>query len=184
MLAEGNIRTGFVETSEFKVLLTHLPVHLHPLMILLFTAGCRVGAALQITWDMVSPDARKIHLPANIVKNKKPITIPLTQELTAVLKKQFRKSSKPVFDATNPRRAWEAATVAVGFRDLLIHDLRRSGVRNLRNSGVDETVIMKNGGWQTRSVFIRYAIVSPKDMENAMESLQNNSGTLLVTSNA
>ena len=35
---------------------------------------------------------------------------------------------------------------------LLIHDLRRSGARNLREAGVDETVIMKIGGWLTRSV--------------------------------
>jgi hypothetical protein len=39
---------------------------------------------------MVSGDATTMTLPAKIVKNKEPITLALTTELTAVLKKQFR----------------------------------------------------------------------------------------------
>jgi hypothetical protein len=44
---------------------------------------------------------------------------------------------------------------------------------------VDETVIMKIGDWKTRSVFIRYGIVATKDIENAMDLLQKNNGTLM-----
>src|SRR5437870_7234384 len=51
-------------------------------------------------------------LPAKIVKNKEPVTLALTAELTAVLKKQFRQTGQPVFDATNLRREWASATVA------------------------------------------------------------------------
>jgi hypothetical protein len=53
-------------------------------------------------------------LPANIVKNKTPITIPVTAELTALLPKMFRKSGQPVFDVTNLRNEWDAATTAFG----------------------------------------------------------------------
>src|SRR5437762_11369879 len=61
---------------------------------------------------MVSGDATTMTLPAKIVKNKEPITLALTAELTAVLKKQFRQTGQPVFDATNLRREWASATVA------------------------------------------------------------------------
>ena len=61
---------------------------------------------------MVSGDATTMTLPAKIVKNKEPITLALTAELTAVLKKQFRQTGQPVFDATNLRREWTSATVA------------------------------------------------------------------------
>ncbi len=50
----------------------------------------------------------------------------------------FCKSGLPVFDVTNLRNEWDAATTAFGRPELLVHDLRRSGVRNLTDSGVQE----------------------------------------------
>jgi integrase len=108
MLAENNVRDGFIETPQFKELLMLLPEHLHPLMAFLFTTGCRIGAALQITWDMLSADARFLTLPPVFVKNKKPITLRLSDDLIAVLRKMFRQVGKPIFDSTNLRRAWAA----------------------------------------------------------------------------
>jgi hypothetical protein len=42
----------------------------------------------------------------------------------------------------------------------VFHDLRRIAARNLLHAGVADWVIMKIGGWRTRSVFERYAIVT------------------------
>lgn len=55
---------------------------------------------------------------------------------------------------------------------LIFHDLRRTAARNLRNRGISEGVIMKIGGWRTRSVFDRYAIVSQGDIADAMRKLE------------
>lgn len=63
---------------------------------------------------------------------------------------------------------------------LLFHDLRRSAARNARASGVAEGVIMKLGGWKTREVFDRYAIIAESDMEDAInliEARRASSGT-------
>jgi integrase len=55
---------------------------------------------------------------------------------------------------------------------LLFHDLRRSAARNARASGVPEGIVMKLGGWKTREVFDRYAIIEESDMEQAIDLIE------------
>jgi hypothetical protein len=55
---------------------------------------------------------------------------------------------------------------------LLFQYLGRTAVRNFRRAGIAEGVIMKIGGWRTRSVFERYAIVSQTDVQDALEKLE------------
>jgi len=59
------------------------------------------------------------------------------------------------------------------YQGLIFHDLRRTAARNLRRAGVAEGVIQKIGGWRTRSVFERYAIVTQSDIVEAMTKLQS-----------
>jgi integrase len=60
------------------------------------------------------------------------------------------------------------------YEGLIFHDLRRTAARNLRRAGVAEGVIQKIGGWRTRSVFERYAIVTQTDIKDAMRMLESN----------
>ena len=79
-----------------------------------------------------------------------------------------RENGEPVRDF---RGSWTSVCEAAKVPGLLFHDLR-SAARNLRRAGVAEGVIMKIGGWKTRSVFERYAIVSQGDIRDAMTSLE------------
>ncbi len=96
-----------------------------------------------------------------------------------------------VFDATNLRTEWGKACEAVGlgkrvkqtsesaniwyaYEGLIVHDLRRSAVRNLVNAGVSENVGMKISGQKTASVFLRYRIVSPANVVEAMQKVVAN----------
>jgi integrase len=178
-LKEKNVRTGFVESERFKEVLENLPEELRPLIVFLYHTGCRVGAAQQITWDMVNQDATLLTLPGEIVKNAEPITLPVPSELTAIWRKQFRKNGQPVFVATNIRKAWDAATTKAKCPTLLIHDLRRSGVRNLILAGVPQVTAMKISGHKTDSVFRRYAIVAPAQLVDAMKAVEAKYGSFL-----
>ena len=70
------------------------------------------------------------------------------------------------------RATWSNLTKAAGLEGTLIHDLRRSGARQLRRAGVPESVVQKIGGWKTAAMFKRYAIVSDGDIRSAISRLE------------
>ncbi len=97
--------------------------------------------------------------------------------MTAMLTPLFFSKMRASAEVSN----WhlELLIFAAGVPDLILHDLRRSGIRNLINAGVPETVAMKISGHKTASVFRRYAIVSTQDLRNAMLAVEKNNGRMM-----
>jgi integrase len=186
LLKPGAARKGFLPRDQFDKVLAGLPANLKPLITFLYFCGVRVGEALQIEWAQVDLPAGLIRLEGEQTKNAEPRTVPLPDVLVGMLEMVDDKSGK-VFDGTNLRKCWWHACVGAelgtltkieGKRDprytgLIIHDLRRSAIRNLIKAGVNEKVAMTISGHKTRSVFDRYHIVDTDDVVEAMRRVQN-----------
>jgi len=67
------------------------------------------------------------------------------------------------------RKAWSTATRRAGYAGVLLHDLRRSGVRPMVRSGTPESVRMKISGHTTAQIFKRYDITSDQDLRDARD---------------
>jgi integrase len=195
---EPPARKGFLALEKFDELVGLLPSHLRPLITFLYYCGVRSDEAKQMEWTQVDLDARLIRLEHDQTKNEEARTVPLPAVLVMMLKEIEPKHGK-VFSATNLRTEWQKACAACGlgtrtlveseegypwykYEGLIVHDLRRSAIRNLVNAGVPERVAMKISGHKTRAVFDRYHIVSTDDVTNAMRRLELN-GESLVKAN-
>jgi hypothetical protein len=64
---------------------------------------------------------------------------------------------------------WRNALQAAGLlAERLFHDLRRSAVRTLIRAGMDEITAMKVSGPKTRSMLLRYNIVTERETADAL----------------
>lgn len=186
MLKEPPPRRGFLPREKFERLLAELPDTLKPLVIFLYYCGVRLGEALQITWPQVDLNAGLIRLEDEHTKTGEPRVVPLPDVLIEMLRTTEPKDGT-VFASTNLRKAWRAACVRVGlgrlievpgkphdalYEGLIIHDLRRSAIRNLIAAGVSEKVAMTISGHKTRTVFDRYHIVDTQDVQQAMRRVE------------
>jgi integrase len=181
-LTENNIRQGFLEDEQYEKLLQSCPeLWFQALVEAGCTYGWRVGELLKLKVNQVDLRNRVIRLHPGTTKNKDGREVTMTQPIydLFVLCVEGKAPHDYLFTRPNGQRVrdfrgtWDKARIAAGVPNLLFHDLRRTAARNFRRAGIAEGVIMKIGGWRTRSVFERYAIISHTDIEDALQKLEN-----------
>jgi integrase len=65
------------------------------------------------------------------------------------------------------RELWQRACTAIGLSGRLVHDLRRSGVKHLIDSGIDPHTVKAFSGHRTPSMLRRCHIIDLDDLRRA-----------------
>jgi integrase len=197
MLKEAPPRRGFFERSQFEAMRRHLSDALRLVVTFAYLTGWRIPSeVLTLTWSQVSFVEGNVRLEPGTTKNDEGRTFPLTAELRALLENQradtealqretgqiipyvFHRGGKPIRDF---RGAWRTACKRAGVPGRIPHDFRRTAIRNMVRDGVPERVAMQLSGHRTRSVFERYNIVSPGDLDAARDKLDRAARSGIVT---
>jgi integrase len=185
-LKEDYVRSGFFESEQFKNIRRNLSEELSAVVTFLYITGWRLREVLRLEWRQIDLTAGRVLLDPGSSKNSEGRVFPFTEELRELLVSQrqitdqqqmrsgrvipwaFHRQGQSIKDF---HAAWRTACKKAGVPGRIIHDLRRTAVRNLVRAGVPERVAMQMTGHKTRSVFERYNIVSESDLNRAAELL-------------
>jgi integrase len=158
-----------------------LPAHLKDPVTFLSLSGWRVNEMRSLEWRDVDFADHQVRLRPEESKNKDGRVLPLRGELREIIERArqnrhlecpfvFHESGEPIGDF---RKAWKAACRHAGISSIIVHDLRRTAVRNMLRAGIPESVAMQLSGHKTRRIFDRYNIVSNADLATATDRLED-----------
>jgi site-specific recombinase XerD len=186
----------YITPEQFQRILSFLPdgsvrqsvkggpkstANLRPFFMFLYATACRLDAAMHLTWKSITDDLKFVEIPSSGTKNKQPLRLPLAGGFLAPVIKELKRgdANTPLFDSSNYRNEWASACAKAGLgtydeksgvrTGVRIHDCRCSGAINLLAAGVDEGLVLKVGGWKTRSMLDRYNVADMTRLTEAME---------------
>jgi integrase len=157
--------------------------NLRPLFAFLYSTACRIGTTLKLKRNNVSEDGSFIEIPAALTKTKQPQIVMLNGDHLELVRQHIKTHSRddnPLFDSANYKEEWARACAKAGLGEydeethrrtggVRIHDCRCSCAINLLESGVDEGLVLKIGGWKTRTMLDRYNVTTMTRLSTAME---------------
>lgn len=185
MLPEDNIRTGYLEHSDYQRLRNCLREPVRLMLVVAYHTGARSGAIRSLTWDQVDLEAKVIHPPPN-TSNKRLGHWPIYGDLERALweararrGRDFPNTPWVIYNQatgerySDHRKAWASGLALAELpAGLMLHDLRRSACRNMLAAGIDESTVMRILGHKTRAMLDRYNIVNSKQIAKAGQDLE------------
>jgi integrase len=197
-LKESAPREGFVTDTEYAVLAANAKeLWLRCLIACAYSFGFRRGELLNLRVRQVDFFDRWIDLRQGTTKNNDARKLRMTAEVFDLVKACATGKDPDDFIFTredgqhvvDPRKSWYRLCVASGlgqfvpakrangkkyqrYEGLILHDFRRSFVRNATRLQIPETVVLRMGGWRTASICRRYNITSENDLIAASEKIE------------
>jgi integrase len=181
-----NARTGFFEAADLERVVAELAPDVQPVIRFAHLTGWRIGEVLSLQWSQVDFRAGEVRLWVS--KNDEPRVFPfhalpplaallteqrertraLERERGTIIPHLFHRGGQPIRSIGS---GWRAACDRAGVPGMLVHDLRRTAVRNLELAGVSRSVAMKLTGHKTENVYRRYAITDSRSLADGVGRL-------------
>ena len=195
MLKENNARKAFFEYDEYVTVRDNADDDFRPVVIFAYHAGCRIMEILNLVLDKIDLAQGTARFEDTKNGEAREIDFSGIPELREVIEARlkegdgcpwvFHTADGEKFTTYTYNKAWLRACVRAGFYkevvydsgqkikapSKLIHDFRRTAVRNMVRSGISESVAMQISGHKTRTVFDRYNITSGKDLKEASKKM-------------
>ena len=165
--------------EQYIRLRSELPEHQRLILVIGYHLGMRRGEILNLRWDQVDWKENLIRLERKQTKGKQARVAPLYGELRAWLEMSYagrQESCRFIISLrgegiSEVKTAWNKARQRAKVPGLLVHDLRRTAVRNMIRAGIPEKQAMRISGHKSRSVFDRYDITDERDIKAAGQKL-------------
>ncbi|HEV8437063.1 MAG TPA: tyrosine-type recombinase/integrase [Methylomirabilota bacterium] len=190
-----NARQGFITPEQFAQILPRLEAAYADVAEFAWLTAWRVGEILPtarkgtikggLTWAHVDRTQRIIRLERT--KNRHPRDLAMSGALWALVEKRWRLRALGcpwVFHVAGRRMGrkamldhFQAACAALGLlapngEAFVVHDLRRSAMRNMRQAGNQPAEIMRVSGHRSMATFLRYNIIDLAETKTVLQRTQ------------
>lgn len=178
MLREDRIRERYLTKEEAARLIRELPEHMKLPVELALVTGFRESVIVQLRWGMVDVHRLIIHIPAKLMKTRKPLVVPITMQIGKKLDelRKKRESDRVFLYKGHPvtkfnTKAWRKALVRAGIKNFRFHDLRHTWASWHVQAGTPLHVLQVLGGWSNYSTVLRYAHLDTRTLVSHVEGL-------------
>lgn len=196
-LSESAPRAGFFEVEEFQAVLQQLPDCLQGPIHFAYLTGWRCRSeVLPLQWRNIDFDTGTVRIDPGATKNGDGRVIYMSASLRALLEEQRRRTLALQQETdriiplvfhdhgqkiVNYDKRWREACQKAGLPGKLVHDFRRTAIRNLVRVGIPERVAMQMCGHKTRNMLDRYNIVADTDLREAANKQDQAMATQTMT---
>jgi len=174
-LKEPPGRVRYLDEDEFQLLLSGCKDHwLEPLIFISLNTGLRRSELLQLGWKK-NVDLKNNRITLFKTKNNKMRSVALNETLSGLLRKFPRRIDTdllfPNITGDMVSMAFRRLCQQIGIKDFHWHDLRHNFASYLAMNSYDIRTIQELLGHSDIRMTIRYSHLSPKHLQNAVNSL-------------
>lgn len=187
MKVNGQGQARILSPKEITAIFEELCLRDRTVFAFCLYAGCRISEAASIRMEDVSLGDRLLLLPSRNTKSRQSRTIPVNQELSAMVKEyllatgirrgfMFPHCHEKNYETGHLSRttlhyALQRACETLKIRGVSTHSFRRTCLTTMSNAGVPLHVIQAISGHSTLSALQKYLGVQPNQLFSAIDTI-------------